>query len=38
MEAINKVIEIYGKSERNKYRAVVYYMLTMHFGKDAVYG
>ena len=38
MEAINKVIEIYGKSERNKYRAVVYYMLTKHFGKDAVYG
>lgn len=38
MEAINKVIEIYGKSERNKYRAVVYYILTKHFGKDAVYG
>ena len=38
MEAINKVIEIYGKSERNKYRAVVYYMLTNQFGKEAVYG
>lgn len=38
MEAINKVIEIYGKSERNKYRAVVYYMLTKHFGKEATYG
>ncbi len=37
MEAINKVIEIYGKSERNKYRAVVYYMLTNHFGKESVY-
>jgi uncharacterized protein DUF2853 len=37
MEAINKVIEIYGKSERNKYRAVVYYMLTKHFGKESVY-
>lgn len=37
MEAINKVIEVYGKSERNKYRAVVYYMLTKHFGKEAVY-
>ena len=35
---IDKVIEIYGKSERNKYRAVVYYMLTKHFGKEAVYG
>ncbi len=38
MEAISKVIEIYGKSERNKYRAVVYYMLTKHFGKESVYG
>lgn len=38
MEAIGKVIEIYGKSERNKYRAVVYYMLTKHFGKEAIYG
>ncbi|MFT5870624.1 MAG: hypothetical protein ACI8TF_002750 [Paracoccaceae bacterium] len=37
MAAINKVIEIYGKSERNKYRAVVYYMLTKHFGKESVY-
>ena len=37
MEAIDKVIETYGKSERNKYRAVVYYMLTKHFGKEAVY-
>ncbi|WP_227269143.1 DUF2853 family protein [Roseobacter weihaiensis] len=38
MEAIDKVIETYGKSERNKYRAVVYYMLTKHFGKESVYG
>ena len=38
MDAINKVVEVYGKSERNKYRAVVYYMLTKHFGKEAVYG
>ncbi|MEX0370964.1 MAG: DUF2853 family protein, partial [Tateyamaria sp.] len=37
-EAIASVIETYGKSERNKYRAVVYYMLTKHFGKEAVYG
>ncbi|MFD0917625.1 DUF2853 family protein [Pseudahrensia aquimaris] len=35
--AINSVIETYGKSERNKYRAVVYYMLTKHFGKEGVY-
>lgn len=38
MEAINSVIETYGRSERNKYRAVVYYMLTKHFGKESVYG
>lgn len=35
--AINAAIETYGKSERNKYRAVVYYMLTKHFGKEAVF-
>lgn len=38
MDAINQAIETYGKSERNKYRAVIYYMLTKHFGKEAVYG
>ena len=38
MEAINSVVQTYGQSERNKYRAVVYYMLTKHFGKEAVYG
>ena len=38
MEGINKAIETYGKSERNKYRAVVYYMLTKHFKKESVYG
>ncbi len=38
MEGINKAIETYGKSERNKYRAVFYYLLTKHFGKDSVYG
>ncbi|MEL6338007.1 MAG: DUF2853 family protein [Pseudomonadota bacterium] len=38
MEAIDKVIETYGKSERNKYRAVVYYMLAKHFGKESIYG
>jgi len=37
MEAIDAVIETYGRSERNKYRAVVYYMLVRHFGKEAVY-
>ncbi len=38
MEAINQAIETYGRSERNKYRAVMYYMLTKHFGKEAHYG
>ena len=38
MDAIKSVLETYGMSERNKYRAVVYYMLTKHFGKEAVYG
>jgi hypothetical protein len=38
MDAINQVIETYGRSERNKYRAVVYYMLTKHFGKESIYG
>ncbi len=38
MDAINAVIDTYGRSERNKYRAVVYYMLTKHFGKESVYG
>ena len=37
MDAINSVIETYGRLERNKYRAVVYYMLVKHFGKEAVY-
>lgn len=37
-DAISAVIETYGKSERNKYRAVVYYMLAKHFGKESIYG
>jgi len=37
-EAIASVIEKIGKSERNKYRAAVYYMLAVHFGKESVYG
>ncbi len=36
--AIKSVLDTYGQSERNKYRAVVYYMLTKHFGKEAIYG
>lgn len=37
MEAINAVIKEYGTSVRTKYRAVVYYQLTKHFGKEGVY-
>ena len=37
-EALDSVMETYGRSNRNKYRAVVYYMLTKHFKKEAVYG
>ena len=36
-KAIAAVVQTYGQSERNKYRAVVYYMLTKHFGKESVY-
>lgn len=38
MDAINAVIDTYGRSERQKYRAVIYYMLVKHFHKEAVYG
>ncbi len=38
MAGINAVLETYGMSERTKYRAVVYYMLTKHFGKESIYG
>jgi len=36
-EAINKVIDQYGRSNKNKYRAVIYYLLTKEFGKESVY-
>ena len=36
-EAIEAVMEKYGKSNRTKYRAVVYYLLTVHFKKESVY-
>lgn len=37
MEGINAAVDTYGKSERNKYRAVFYYLLVKHFGKEAAY-
>jgi hypothetical protein len=36
-EAFDAVANTYGQSERNKYRAVFYYMLVKHFGKEGVY-
>jgi len=38
MAGINAAVETYGQSERNKHRAVFYYLLTKHFGKESVYG
>ncbi len=37
MGGIDTVIETYGRSNRNKHRAVVYYLLTRHFGREAAY-
>ncbi|MDC1505871.1 DUF2853 family protein [Winogradskyella sp.] len=36
-KAIASVMDTYGQSNRNKYRAVVYYMLCVHFKKSSVY-
>jgi len=36
-EGIQAVIDTYGRSNRNKYRAVVYYLLVKHFRKGSVY-
>lgn len=36
-EAIATVVTAIGKSEKSKYRAVVYYLLTVAFEKEAVY-
>ncbi len=34
---IDKALDTYGRSNRNKHRAVVYYLLTRHFGRESVY-
>jgi len=36
-QGIEAVIEQYGRSNRHKYRAVFYYLLILHFGKESVY-
>jgi len=37
MEAIKKVMDKYGSSNRNKHRAVIYYQLCRHFKKASVF-
>ena len=34
---IDPCIDTYGRSNRNKYRAVLYYLLTKHFKKGSVF-
>jgi hypothetical protein len=34
---IDAVMEKYGRSNKNKYRVVVYYLLAVHFNKESVY-
>ena len=36
-EGIQEAINIYGKSNRKKYRAVMYYLLVKHFRKASLY-
>jgi hypothetical protein len=35
--AIDSVLDTYGRANRSKHRAVVYYLLVKHFGKEGVY-
>jgi hypothetical protein len=35
--AIEGALEQYGRSNRHKFRAVVYYLLTKHFGREEAY-
>lgn len=37
MEGINAAIQTYGQSERQKHRAVFYYLLVKHFGRESAY-
>jgi hypothetical protein len=34
---LDKALDTYGRSETRKFRAVFYYLLTVHFGKQGVY-
>lgn len=35
--ALNKAMDTYGRSTKNKYRAVVYYLITKELKKESVY-
>ena len=37
MVQLNDIIDTYGRSDPNKYRAVIYYMLAKRFQKDHIY-
>ncbi len=37
MDAVKSVLDKYGSSNKNKHRAVVYYMLCKHFKKASIY-
>lgn len=36
-QGLDAAIDRYGRSNRNKYRAVLYYLLCRHFGREAAY-
>lgn len=36
-KGIDAVMEKYGRTNKSKYRAVVYYLLTVHFNKQSAY-
>ncbi|WP_353777789.1 DUF2853 family protein [Winogradskyella sp. 3972H.M.0a.05] len=35
--ALNKAMDIYGRSTKNKFRAVVYYLITKELNKESIY-
>jgi hypothetical protein len=37
LKGIDAVLDKYGRSNTNKYRAVVYYLLALHFGRESAY-
>ncbi|NNK88274.1 MAG: DUF2853 family protein [Flavobacteriaceae bacterium] len=37
LDVIHDILSTYGRTHRTKYRAVVYYLLVKHFGKESLY-